>query len=171
MNRIHSPLVLLGVSAAGLALACSGMTAPAPGATLTLDASSYIAVAQAPVGTPSMFRFTVVARFRNDGSTDAHLAKCSPGSGHPVFDVALKSPGTLSGYDPVWTCVGTDPIVVAPGETRTDTLVIVGPTIIDGRTNQPVGQLEGIFQLRYVGDVCNAPNACQSQLFTVRIGK
>lgn len=169
-----SPIALLGSSLAALALACSGMTEPTVDARLSLNASSYLAVPQGSRGQPGSYQFTVVAQFRNDGNADVHLSRCYPDSPHPVFAVMLRSSDLhkSSAYDPVWACVGHDnPIVVAPNETRVDTLIIVGPTSWDGQTQKPNGELEGSFQLMYTGDVCDVPAGCRSKPFTVRMGK
>jgi len=174
MRVSHSPVALLAPSLAALTLACSSMTEPTVDARLSLDASSYVAVSGPTLQSPAIYRFTVVARFRNTGSTDAHLGRCRPDSPHPMFGVMLSpsDPRESSGYDPVWACVGHDnPIVVAPNETRVDTLVIFGPASWDGRTQKPLGKLEGTFQFVYFGDVCNATHGCRSEPFTVSLGK
>jgi len=40
-----------------------------------------------------------------------------------------------------------------------------------GRTLQPLGTLEGTFQLLFASDACNASHGCRSDPFTVRIGQ
>lgn len=167
-----SPVVALPLAA--LTLACSSMTEPTVDARLTVDASSYIAVSSPTLQLPAIYQFTIVARFRNDGNTEAHLDRCYPDSPHPLFTVVLRSSDTRksSGYDAPWACVGhNNPIVVAPNETRVDTLVIFGPTAWDGSTQKPLGEMEGTFQLMYFGDACKASNGCRSKPFAVQLGK
>jgi hypothetical protein len=173
---IQRDRVVLVLTAALLTAAsgCSGVTsAPALSGALSTDASAYVAVPQP--AHPNSYQFTVVARFRNTGDTPAHLGRCFPDSPVPIFGISLVASSngeTMSGYNGALACVGHDnPIVVAPGETRVDTLVIAGPTVWDGRTHQPLGTLEGTFQLQYVGDACNASNGCRSDPFTVRLGQ
>jgi hypothetical protein len=171
---LHDRFVpLLTAALLAAASGCSGVTsAPALSGALSTDASAYVAVPQA--AHPSSYQFTVVARFRNTGDTPAHLGRCYPDSPGPIFGVLLvASPDgkTTSGYDAGWACVGHDnPIVVAPNETRVDTLVISGPTEWDGRTHEALGTLEGTFQLLYASDACNTSDGCRSDPFTVRLG-
>lgn len=168
------PVPLLASSLAGLALACSGMTEPTVDPRLTVDASSYVAVPQASLSEQGIYEFTVVARFRNTGIVDVHLDRCTPNSPHPLFAVMLRSSDTResSAYNAGWACVGhNNPIVVSPNETRVDTLAVYGPTSWDGQTQKPSGEMQGTFQLMYIGDACNASDGCRSEPFSVRLGR
>jgi hypothetical protein len=94
-----------------------------------------------------------------------------------MHGVPIVEPDTArSGYNPAWACPQSPPIPLSPGASRIDTFQVTGPTIRDGRTNEPVGVLDGTFRLSYVGrsspDVDSSflpPPQTQSNSFTVRI--
>lgn len=54
-----------------------------------------------------------------------------------------------SGYDLAWACPASEPLILAAGAERTDTLSIFGPTGRDGQTQAPLGALDGDFVLHY----------------------
>ncbi|MEW5928782.1 MAG: hypothetical protein AB1941_15070 [Gemmatimonadota bacterium] len=151
--------------AALLALAgCGSLLDPgADDAALRSDETSYAARHQAGEGWHRRYGFTLVARFENRTGGTVHLDRCYPDWPHPTFAVGLvgaagSPPG--SAYDPVWACVGHDsPIVVLPGETRVDTLRILGPSSWDGRTLEPQGAFDGRFRLVY-----KASGGCRDHL-------
>lgn len=150
---------------------CSDATSPTATAALSTDASAYTATPW-DVGLPGAYRFTIIARFKNTGSASAHLPCYSEECTWPGFGVRLVSSDTtaISGYDPVGLAIAYNKsIVVAPGETRVDTLTIVGPTMRGGHTNEPIGVMEGTYQLLYASEACNATNGCRSDKFTVRL--
>jgi hypothetical protein len=83
-----------------------------------------------------------------------------------------------SGYDMAWACVGgVPPAVVLPGEERTDTLRIMGPSAYDGITHEPLGVLQGRFQIGYDTQGCASSDpSCslagsyiRSNVFDVRL--
>jgi hypothetical protein len=150
---------------------CSDATGPTATAALSTDASAYIATPW-DNGLSGAYRFTIIAQFKNTGNTSAHLPCSSAECTRPGFGVRLVSSDTtaISGYDPVWLAIAYNKsIIVAPGETRVDTLTIVGPTIRDGHTNEPTGVMEGTYQLLYASEACNATGGCRSNKFTVRL--
>jgi hypothetical protein len=150
---------------------CSDATSPTATAALSTDASAYTATPW-DVGLPGAYRFTIIARFTNTGNTSAHLPCSSAECAGPALGVRQVSSDTtaMSGYDPVWLGIAYGKsIIVAPGETRVDTLTIVGPTIRDGHTNEAIGVMEGTYQLVYSSEACNATGGCRSKKFTVRL--
>lgn len=152
---------------------CSDATSPTATAALSTDVSAYIATPW-DVGLSGAYRFTIIARFENTGNTPAHLPCTSAECTRPGFGVLLMSSDTtaMSGYNPVALAVAYNKsIIVAPGETRVDTLTIVGPTMRDGHTNEPIGVMEGTYQLMYASEACNATGGCRSNNFTVRLGQ
>ena len=111
-------------------------------------------------GQARTYAFTIIARYENPTADTLYLPRCLPRQRTPEYGVEVVDDTTEdSGYDPVWACVGHDsPIVVAPHAARVDTLRIEGPNAFDGKTNAPMGRLEGEFRLIYtVSTKCREP--------------
>lgn len=152
-----------------------------PPASIDTDRLEYTAVYLEGEGAYRVYGFPVVARFTNWTGAPLYLDRCRPDDPRPMFGVRLASgaPGLQSGYDPAWACVGHEsPIVVRAGETRTDTLLVRGPNGWDGRTSQPLGVLEGEFQLVYGVRTCRSETGCpladensRSSPFRVRVAR
>lgn len=94
---------------------------------------------------------------------------------HIVVD---GEPDEDAAWTPTWACAAFrwhEPL--APGDARTDTFRIDGPTGWDGRTGQPIGLLEGRFRLEYdlrtcwsTATHCPAPDSLGiSNAFEVRL--
>lgn len=147
--RVLSTLVALSVAAA---CAENGPTVPS-NLPLSTDSTSYTAI---PIGAGQVL-VKLVTRYRNITSAPVRLDKCSANARTPIFDVVLVSPPDTegAGYDAAQACTGTDPFIVAPGETRTDTLRLVGPTAYDTRTKRYLGTVEGKFRVAYGGQESN----------------
>ena len=118
---------------------------------LVTDSSTYTAI---PVGYDQVV-VNVLSTFHNRGASAVTFDRCFPNSSSPIYFVGVLSPfRATSGYNPVWACVEHhNPIVVAPGETRTDTIRLHGPN--EFSNGQYQGTLEGTFQLSYGGEVSN----------------
>ncbi len=131
---------------------------------LSLDRASYTS---APLAGPGIFLthgFTLIATFTNQGATPVYLARCFPDTPIPIYSVRMvDSPDDALGsaYSPVWACVGHDQqILVAPGSTRTDTLLMAGPNGTVGVTHQPLGALSGSMRLSYQVQSCPGDGQC-----------
>lgn len=126
-----------------------------------VDSGVYTATGgRSPSGT---WQFTVVARFTNPTTDTLYLARCMPESPQPRYQV---DPADLlperAAYSPVWACVGHDrQFGLAPGQSRTDTIVLTGPNIWDGRSGAPEGRFEGSFRLSYHLQACRGDGACR----------
>jgi hypothetical protein len=60
-----------------------------------------------------------------------------------------------------WACVGHDkPIVLLPGGSRTDRLVIRGPNAGGSGGQPPQGTLSGRVRLEYIASGCRGFNPC-----------
>lgn len=125
-----------------------------------VDRTEYTASYVRGEGQGSTYGFTIIARYENTTADTLYLPRCLPRDRTPEYGVEVVDDTTEdSGYDAVWACVGHDfPIVVAPHATRVDTLRIEGPNVFDGKTNAPMGRLEGEFRLIYtVSAKCREP--------------
>ena len=121
---------------------------------LTTDSTSYTGI---PVG-KYQFNVTVVTRFRNTTSRPIDLDRCTNAGRSPRYVVSLVRPQNDEGaaYDRIWDCVaGVSPIIVGPGETRTDTLTLLGPTIFLDQAKGYRGILVGAFRISYGGQSSN----------------
>jgi hypothetical protein len=145
--------------------------------TLRTDRTLYEATFMGGEETHRTYALTVVARFTNATDQTLYLSRCYPSTGHPIYGVMATNPDLEAAYNPVWSCVGHDhPIVVGRGETRVDSLRIVGPNAWDEYTSQPFGTLTGAFRLSYPvaacpdGYGCRAmPSSVESNEFEVRL--
>ena len=142
------------------------MLAPAPGerlpraqppSTLQTDRTDYVATYRGGEGPYRTYGFTIIARYQNRTTGPLYVSYCPPRDRTPRYSIPASDDTTeASGYDRFWGCVGHEsPIVIAPHATRVDTLPIEGPNIADGRTNTPVGKLEGDFRLVYEVGTCH----------------
>jgi hypothetical protein len=152
-------LALLAAAAAGCSELPIVPVDPFPGA-FTVDSATYTAQ---PIGTEQV-GFRLVARYHNPTNAPIYLDRCSPTAPHPLFAVNLQSTSftTESGYNMGFACVGHDqPIVVGPGETRTDTLRITGPNVFDNASQHFLGAVAGTFSLSYFASACRpASTSC-----------
>jgi len=130
-------------------LACSGEpTAPLP-ASLTTDAVHYVAVRGGQFGPTREYSFTLVARFTNTSRYTVHLSRCFQDTPYPIYGILTADGDTTAAYDPSWGCVGGLHFLVAPGESRVDTLPVRAPWGVDATANTAMGVFEGRFVLIY----------------------
>jgi hypothetical protein len=147
--------------------------------TLRTDGVAYQASPAGGEGPYHRHSVTLVAQLSNEMPGPLYLQRCYPDTPYPVYGVLAAEEGRGAAYDPVWACVGHDtPIVVLAGQTRTDSLRILGPNAWDGRTNQPLGDLVGRFRLSYRVGTCRGIVGCElpgasvkSNDFEVRLGQ
>lgn len=141
---------------AGLvALAACASDATGPGGlSILTDRSAYEAEYLAGGDGRTIYGFTVVAELRNTTRGTVHLERCSPSATTPIWGIASVDEGVRPGWGYAWACVGTTTIAMSPGESRTDTLRVIGPTSYDGVTKEPLGVLEGSFRLVYAMRPC-----------------
>jgi hypothetical protein len=154
----------LTFAAAATLAACSSATAPAAAddvaAALTLDRARYVAARVSPAGTLPQYAVTVVARLRNGSTEPLRLEACgaAPGPIHGVEQVRPAHPDG-SAFSPVWGCPAGPPLVLAPGAERVDTLVLRGPTGVQG--GRVLGALQGTVRLTYPATQCPAAGPCE----------
>lgn len=148
-RQVALTLLILGGAAA-----CGDSTTSPADLLLTTDSASYTAVS---IGSDQV-TLKLVMKYRNPTSAPIVLDRCFPSTPYPIYNVELVTPKTGEGaaYAPAWACVGhNNPIVVAAGNTRTDTLVLSGPTGFDSKSGRAIGVLEGTFKIAYGGQHSN----------------
>jgi hypothetical protein len=153
------------------------------GAAFTTDVTEYTARPTDRYNDAWIYSFPVIARFGNQTDKPLYLARCSPRAVRPQYGVVavrrLIGRAGYPAYSPIWACGGHDnPIEVAPGAVRIDTLQLRGPNSFDARTNRSDDVVEGRFRLRYFVGFCRAAIGCDrpitgqlSNPFRVRIGR
>lgn len=121
-----------------------------------VDRTEYTAAYVGGEGQARTYAFTIIARYENPTADTLYISRCLPRDRTPEYGVeAIDDATAESAYDPVWACVGHGfPIVVAPHAARVDTLRIEGPNVFDGKTIEPLGNLEGEFRLIYTVGSC-----------------
>ena len=144
----------------------------------------YLAAYEEPVDKRYRYSFSITARLENRSHSPIYLDRCYPDTPYPFYDIRNAVLGEIrhSAYSTVWSCVGhNNPIIVQPGETRTDNLRIIGPSVwisdIDGERYN--GELDGRFRLSYhlrfcPEDPCPYPDRrpdvyLHSNVFTIRV--
>ncbi len=157
--------------ALGCLCACADPTGPArEGEPVQTDATVYFARHMGGSGDDSQYGFMLVSRFLNAQADTVFLARCYPDTPYPIYGVhSVDTPHSKgAAYSPFWACVGgSDPIVVPPGATRTDTLQVRGPNSWD-QSGEPLGVLEGVFQIGFVARYCRAETGCDAPPAEVR---
>lgn len=142
-------------------LGCDADTPTSPsGLLLTTDSSSYTA---SPIGY-SQVAVRIITKYRNPTNAPIELERCLPDTPYPTYNVELVAPNDPqgAGYNPDWACGGPDKqIIVAPGDVRTDTLTLRGPSAFDNNLGKYLGVLEGTFRVAYGGQ--------QSNEFTIKL--
>ncbi len=166
--RRHEVLFAASILAlAGCASGSGSPTGPDSGdLRLSTDRTSYTAALLGDPGTFEEHGFTLIATFTNDGSSPVYLDRCFPDTSIPIYSVRLIDSSDPSGsaYSPFWACVGHDQqILVPPGSTRTDTLLLLGPNARDGATKEPLGALSGEMRLSYRVQSCPGDGQCLIQ--------
>jgi hypothetical protein len=143
------------------------------GELLQTDTLFYVAAPRS-----GRFGFDLLAHFTNTSADTVYLDRCYPDSRAPIYGVELigKSDPWGAAYNSAWACVGHEnPIAVAPGKVREDTIPIMGPNAWDGLTKLPYGVFEGVFRLHYGVNSCRKEIGCEitgsglSNTFRVRL--
>jgi hypothetical protein len=166
--------VLLALGSAG----CADVFAPGmPRVHVMTDQAAYTAQYIDGEGAWERYGFDVVLRTVNRSSRTVYLDRCGAGD-VPIYGVEQVGGGAghdaRSAYSPVWACPGSTPITLGPGESRTDSLHIQGPTGVDGITGEVMGSFEGAKRLSLSVSRCSVQGPCEhgeyfvrSQVFTV----
>jgi hypothetical protein len=124
-----------------------------------------------PIG--GRYRFQLIATFENRTRQTIYLGRALPDSPEPIFSVAMDGPG-ISGYNRAFPLPGHDQqFEVPPGETRTHTLDMRGPGVVD-RNGVPLGVPEGRMRIYYSLRSCRGTEPCErgtvaSEPFTVTL--
>jgi hypothetical protein len=146
------------------ALSCESLVTPEDGdVVLSTDREVYIATFIGGTGAYASYGFDVEVRTVNRGSGTVFLPRCYPDSRFPTFALELMDPeAERSAYSPNWACVGHDhQIAIRPGESRIDTLRMVGPTAVLHVEQRPLGVFEGTMRIRYFPQACRGNGECR----------
>ena len=130
---------------------------------LRTDQATYVAQ-QERGGDKPIYGFNVVIQFENKTGRTVYLDRCYPEDPHPIYIVYLigQEDDWGAAYNHGWGCVGhDDPISVAAGAIRTDTLHIRGPNAWQTYSNQHFGELEGRFSIGYQAQSCRNEVGCE----------
>jgi hypothetical protein len=145
---------------------------------LRTDSIGYMARVVGNYYGNNLYQFRIVARYDNTTAAPIYFGRCFQNSRSPIYSI-VRTDGPLasSGYNPVWACTGVeDFLILAPGASRVDTILVNGPNMFDGITKEPYGVTSGRVALRYsaLWD-CQDPATCKtpdslwiSNEFTVR---
>jgi hypothetical protein len=131
------------------------------------DSVAYTATLLGGEGSYRTYAVRVVARYTNRTPGPVYLARCYPSSPTPIYGLGLVGDTTGGGtwgsaFNPAWGCVGHEnPIEVAAGSTRTDTLILRAPNAWDGVTKGPFGRLDGRLRLAYGVQTCRPEAQCR----------
>lgn len=118
--------------------------------------SLYVAEEEMQAERP-LYGFDLVTRLHNRSGHEVCLNRCYPTDRSPIYYLILIEPFDEFGaaYNAGWACVGhQDPISIAPGHTRTDTIHVQGPHFWRDESEQPHGVLEGTFRLSFEDRAC-----------------
>lgn len=113
---------------------------------------------------PAIYGFTLIARLENNSGRTIYLNRCNTHPPQPVYGLPLIDAGQSkrSGYSRVYACAShSSPIEVESGTVRTDTLHVQGPSLWQNNSNEPIGEMEGIFRLRYAAQTCRTGDGCE----------
>lgn len=142
------------------------------------DRTTYVAQVNSD-GTRPTFGLDVIARIENRTNRTVYLARCYPDSAQPLYSIELLDQEDSWGaaYNPIWGCVGHEnPIRVGSGESRIDTLHLIGPRAWPTYSGQHFGVLEGRFRLKYPAYTCRDETGCalpdslaRSNVFEIRL--
>jgi len=172
---IHSEVVVALVRAVlPCALACvagcDGNVDSEPQRLISLDQPQYQSEYLTGDGAYQTFGFRVIATIHNPTSTAIELTRCTEASVRPIYGL-VPIAGEESAYSAASACSGAvPPFVVAPGETRVDTLFPRGPNAWAGTPRKPVGALEGTLELWVEEAGCSAGcEPLRSRPFVVRL--
>ncbi len=156
--------------------ACSSSpTEPSRSASVTLNASEFVATRLFAESTLPQYQITVITSIKNTGAGPLYLTACGS-SPTPVFGVELVSPSNPEGsaFNRAWGCPAGAEHVLAPGAQRTDTLTLRAPSAV--RNGRALGTVEGTMRVVFIGTTCRTRDECSggevrlpSVPFTVRV--
>ena len=108
------------------------------------------------------YSFSLTAELENTTGETLYLDLCYPDDTYPIYGVTLADEESgESAWNPAWGCVGhSESIALEPGETRTDTYQLTGPT--SSKDGQPLGEMEGLFRLFYRTLACADSDECEA---------
>lgn len=169
----------IALAVAAAACAPSGPTEPTDASLeLRTERESYAAALIGDNGAQVTYELRVVAVLENRGRVPVSIARCYPDSPHPIYGVGLVDApeGSRAAYGGPWACVGHDrPIRLDPGQSRTDTLRLLGSERRALRPGEPADVAAGEMRLRYFIEGCRGPGVCglpagtvDSNVFAVR---
>jgi len=158
------------------------VAAPPDQVTIKTDQIEYNARYHEMVSGQDRYKFLLTASFENRTGATVYLERCYPHTPYPIYDIVPDNGSGIQesgsgGYRTANVCVGHDkPIIVQPGETRIDKLVIYGPNAWTSDKLIIKEALTGQFRLTYRAYFCRElircerPDAMQySNVFTVRL--
>lgn len=178
MSRLRSPFILSCAVSLAFSACSSSPTEPSRSASVTLNASEFVAARLFPASTLPQYQVIVVTNIQNTGAGPLYLTACGS-SRTPVYGVELVSPDNPEGsaFNAAWACPAGSAHVLSPGAQRTDTLTLRAPRAVEnGRAH---GVVEGTMRVVFFGSTCRATDGCAgsanhdirvaSAPFTVRV--
>ena len=146
---------------------CADLLGPGePDLRLQTDRGSYEAAYLGGEGSWTSYGFEVVIQTTNLGGVSLYLSGCGPNPSAPIYGVVPiaeePEPQRRSAYSMAWACTGGPSIELSPGEMRTDTLRLWGPTAVDGLTGEVLGALEGTKAVSFRVWTCPDRPDCQA---------
>jgi hypothetical protein len=145
------PLVPLAAALGATLLACHEAPTAPIAVTLQLDRDSY---RPALTGVFDFRSFRMVVQYHNGTGSPVYCERCWPSDTLPVYGVPTADGVHRSGYDRPWACPNSPALTFPAGASRTDTLLISGPTAYDGQAGAPLGVMSGSFRLEYRTRAC-----------------
>ena len=158
------------------------VAAPPDQVTIKTDQIEYNARYHEMVSGQDRYKFLLTASFENRTGATVYLERCYPHTPYPIYDVVFDNGSGIQesgegGYRTGHICVGHDkPIIVQPGETRIDKLVIYGPNAWTSEKPITKEAMTGQFRLTYRAYFCLELIGCErtdamqySNVFTVRL--
>ena len=137
------PLML--AIAVALAAACDSPTAPRQYADVRTDADTYAAARTVLESGVQIFDFRAIVTIENTGTRPLPLARC----GADLIYSMERVDGGRSAFVWGWGCAATPPLVLAPGETLTDTVDVSGHS--GAALGGAVPLVDGTHRLLYSG--------------------
>lgn len=128
-----------------LAAACDSPTATRQYANVRTDAETYVAERTELESGVQIFDFRAVVTIENAGTQPLQLARC----GADLIYSMERVDGRRSAFVWGWSCAATPPLVIAPGETHTDTVDISGHSWAALGGEHPL--VEGAHRIVYSG--------------------
>lgn len=137
--------LLLTATVAVLTAACDAPTAPRPLADIRTDAGAYVAARTQLESGVQIFDFRAIVTIENSSAQPLPLARC----GDDLIYSMERVDGRRSAFIWGWGCAAIPPLVLAPGESLTDTVDVSGHSWAALGGDLPL--VEGSYRILYSG--------------------